>query len=63
MDCYLKIFPIFTYQDKLHLITLYPGFVLTISSRMTIFAGCLKFDLDKMGSVEIAHLNVPLSIR
>ena len=43
------------YRDNLLKITLYPGFVLIMFSRMTISVVCLKIDPYSMRMAEIEH--------
>ena len=43
------------FRDNLLKITLYPGFVLIMFSRMTISVVCLKIDSYSMRMVEIEH--------
>jgi hypothetical protein len=48
-------------KDKRLLITLTPGFVLIMFSRMTIHGACLKISSYNMSIVEIEHKDVWLS--
>lgn len=70
MTCFMGSFEIFTvllviyvdiiiycdiYLDKLQYIILYPGFVLTMFSGMTISVVTRKFYSESMGFLEIEH--------